>query len=349
LGFKDYIDFYEYLKTLNSQRRLKENRALKTNSRKQENERKNIESWTQQIREYEKRLKDIDTNGNVKQNQKMIEMIEEIKERQSKNFEEIPMQQLKGYFKDYSKLSSHYDSLRSELLDEKTLQFLQLGLELIDKEDNCPFCRKSKSNINEIKKDASARLSGAQKYLEVNKALSKAYEELLSSLESFVAGFNGNKLLIEDDLSKLSKISGMENLTKTENRIISHPYFNEIQEVLEEIKELENLSSYDEFARSKLLNFINKKSDFFFNNKLVIDIMEFKHERNRVISQVLSELEKKFGGASVRDSKESINLETRRLTEKIKEAENNIKELEIEAGPLKKDVDTVNLIKTYGA
>jgi hypothetical protein len=338
LGFKDYIDFYEYLNTLNSKPRKKETLAVNKNKKKQDQERKNIKFWEEEIKNKEIQLKGMSVNGIQERNQKMIE---EIRERKSRTFEEISNREVLGKFQNYSQLFSRYDSLRSELQDEKVMQFLQLGLELIDKEGDCPFCRKSKSKIDEIKADANARISGFQKFMEVNKALSEAYQELFSDLDGFVSRLNENRVLIDDDLSKLSKIPGMEDLTEIENRITSHPYFNEVQDVSEELTEFENLSSYEESARKKLLHFVNKRSDFFFKNSLVTEIMELSPRRSRIIGETLSGLEKKFGVTAGIEDKESIKVEISKLKAKIKEAEKNLKELKVEEGPLKRDEEIV--------
>lgn len=343
LGFKDYVDFNEYLDALNRKKSIREIKGHKDNLESQEEKRTEIESWKKEIHNLEKQLVDISSSDTEEIYNTMVETI---KRRQSEVFDEIPMGKLAEKFRSLSELFSDYNSIESEMLDEEKIQFLQLGLQLIDKEKDCPFCKNSNSKIEKMKSDVETRLSGAEKYLSINKALSETYEGLLLDLNGFVLILAKYKRIIEDDLREFSTISGLDDLSKTGREVLGDTKFEDLNELRQEIEDFENKSSFDNLARENLIRFLNERSDFFFNNSLVTHLMDFKAERDRKIEQTLLDLKKEYGVQDGKTDKAVIDFRISELKRKVETTKKSIDDLKANEDTLREEVEAYELIKS---
>lgn len=343
LGFKEYIDFVEYLSILKSKKRKAEIDRLQSNQDGQENARKNKTKCEEKLKKLRNRLKGKTPATDSDQSRKDIE---DIKERQSEEVEEILTEKLEKQYKEFGKSWREYNSMRSKDLEKEEIKFLELGLKLLEKEQNCPFCRQSKFNIITIKNNVTKKLEGVKKISELDQVLNKAYDDILNNLKSLVSGLEKFQALIEDDLQVLLTISEMADITIEEKGLKDNSNFAELLDLRNEIKQLKQEFTFDNQERKNLYQFLNKRAGLLFNNPLIKELNAFKKKREKRLAEVISQLQKKDGGLTSAGNEDDIKFEIKTNEEKIEGYEKEIKKLKLQEPDLKKARDALEIIKS---
>lgn len=180
LGLSELIKLKDFLDRLATVQRVVEGRKINDNRR--------IHG--------ELKDKNVEIDRLIEEKQKALTGIVEIKSATPESdYKDMPLADIEVMFtisKDYvSEYVSSYQLLQklvdaSKMKDE--LSFLSIGLQLIDKADNCPFCDASSLPTSEIKQRVQERITGAKNYSQQNDIVAVCFEDVIiwiQELESF--------------------------------------------------------------------------------------------------------------------------------------------------------------------
>lgn len=342
LGFKDYVEFFEYLSVLDKRGRVKEDKDFRRNEDAIHMHSTNVEEWRRELINLKNQLDESKIEYLLEQNQKYLETLEV---RRDEIIEGIQIDDLIKEWNEFVSLYTKYQSIQSDILDKEERQFLKMGLNLISKERDCPFCNYSKLEVEAIMSDVKSRLGRADKIAEIDTALTESYDRILSFLNSFISTIARYERVLSTDIVELSGMSLLDELIRSEKKLLNNPVFSDLDEIRGELNQFKDLSPFDALAKEQLHNFLIERGFFFFENSLVDEIGKFRIVREKKINEEIAKLKKESGDLGNGGETTDRRFRKKELENKIKDSKMEISDLERKRIALRKGVEAVQKIK----
>lgn len=335
LGLTELLTFEKNLKAFVLYRRATENRQINNLNKSIDTQKKIIENNEKAIIEKSKYLAELEENQKeipVEQNVKeVLELLSQIKQV---NFTIVwDKAQLNTSIKDFQQAYSEYVSKEIKTGGINELQFLNLGLELLNNHTNCPFCEDSKKSPNEISTTVRSRIKrihllneSLQKLTQTSARTfdylrnlhqqlslfrSRLYSELknirektefneLSQLENTILNELSERLSI-DFFTEIGNIDDNPNFLKNKNKYLFNLLETQDDDIQRRISELIKISSIFNDQRSELIRKIEQQAaNKTQSNTIVERIIIVKKEIKDLETQILT-------------SKSNIEKETKQI------------------------------------
>jgi hypothetical protein len=333
LGLKSYLDFLKIINLLVNYNRIKESRNLNTLNKEIETLIANIKSWEEEI---ERRIKAEEkiSSDSPKKNTSDNAIEEQLKFIQAlsyKDFTSHDVEQVKKYYLNFISSYKELKEVAIEKKEEETLEFLELGLNILKHADDCPLCDNSSKTVPEIINHVNSKIHTVKLYAERRKILSDAYYDYNLSIFNFFQNLTAVKSNSEqENNSQLVKIPEALPLIEINNRFIALANSN-----LEYYIKLYSLPNNFSLSEAEILFNNLTDNQFFFNNSLADFTSESDNllgERKEIIEKSIEIINKKVS-IPINDNARQlamIDQEIIQFKNQKSNAENRLREAQIE-------------------
>jgi len=349
IGLEDLLEFNKHLKAFVLYRRYKESKGINASKKNIETQKQIVETNNKAIAERKVKLEQLKKNQKANPEENAIKGLIETLGQLKQNHFSLPslnnrIKESKTLFENaYTDFVSK--QVKSAGLDE--LQFLNLGKELLNKHENCPFCKNSKSHKDEIKSSVNLRIERIKSLNEAAQKVQKAQGDIVDLITHFYSHLNSLKNAITREMGALKDKAELSEINQKESiflgylsNLLANDFFSDISNFEENPNYLKGKSKYvaDLLKRhSEFLNSISeiesKTTDFFEkrNGELqkIDDLIKSKTQTKSVTEQII-ELNKEVTDfeAQIRTANQVITTEQKNVEEleKIQSLFNEIKE-----------------------
>ncbi|MBX2960741.1 MAG: hypothetical protein KF732_12390 [Flavobacteriales bacterium] len=351
IGLKGLLEFNKHLKAFIPYGRRKETSGINSAAKTIETQEKLIETTTKSISEKKGQIDGLEKNQktNPEENdiKKTFELLSKVRQTNvSFSFEYI---RIENSINEFKTAYNNFISKQIKSIGLNELQFLNLGLELLDKNEDCPFCENSKLNSSELKDQTNKRIEKIKELNSATQALNSTFKDLIEVLPYFVNQINNLKGTINRELSEIEENVEFNALSQTEvsfaerlSEILAKDLFVEINQLDSNANYLSNKNQYlfqllenNKITISTLPeslkeinDFITKRSDILFS----IDetIRAKTQSQGKSITEQIIELKKEISDfeSQINQAKQIIQSEKKKKEEFEKERDlfNEIKE-----------------------
>ncbi|MGD2086039.1 MAG: AAA family ATPase [Candidatus Aminicenantes bacterium] len=323
LGFREYVEFWEYLVLLEKMipKRMKEvNNFVSNHDRFCElwNE---IDELKKKIEKSEDKQQQLDKESrSLKRRKKLLDIIIELHEN---TIFSSDIQKIKEIINSYIKQYKEYDSIQISNKDEELRHFLEQGLEFLKKEKECPFCKNSKLRTKDIKKNVEARLTDVKDVLEKDSTLSKIFKNTLEVLDSFLNSLYNSEDIIKKLIEKFKTIPQMNDYSNNVKKLKHNINFDFFRK---QIELLQKESPLADPARKKLYDLLIDKKNGYLKNTLSSCIDGFK-TLGESLNKTIENLSEQINKSSVLKALGEVEFEISSLKKNLAKAEKELKEL----------------------
>lgn len=291
VGLSEYLEIEKHLYLFTSYGRLIEsnsvnklNKEINTAKATVENNQKAILEKQQQVKRIQEDSSTPTSNNDTKI---LVDLVAQLKRKSFQYSFDYPgfkteLDKFKQLYAQYSTLS-----VKSESLQE--IQFLEMGMSLLEKHDNCPFCNNSKSTKGEIEQYVKAKIEEIKNLNELSKKLNSStnniteyFKQLYSSLISIRAKNNEELKQIQDKTDFNDLVRMATSLDGIIGNSLSNDFSGDIADIESNSKFLKDkigfiefiLSRNEEFISQDLLNYINSISRYDGKRNEILDKFE---------------------------------------------------------------------------
>jgi len=307
IGLEDLLEFNKHLKAFVLYKRYKESKGINTAKKSIETQKQIVETNTKAIAERKTKL--VQLKGNQKANPEenairgLIETLGQLKQ----NHLSLPtlgnrIKESKTLFENaYTDFVSN--QVKSAGLNE--LQFLNLGQELLNKHENCPFCENSKSHKDEIRASVTQRIENIKRQNKAAQKVQKTQEDLADVITHFHSQLNSMKNTVTREMRVLEDKAELTELNQKESaflgylsNLLAEDFFTDISNLEENPNYLKDKNKYAADLIKRHFEFLNsiseiesKATDFFAerNNELqkIDDHIKRKTQTKSIIEQII--------------------------------------------------------------
>ncbi|TAL69828.1 MAG: hypothetical protein EPN82_04185 [Bacteroidetes bacterium] len=336
LGLTELLEFEKDLKLFSTYKRQVENRSRKALNDENKILYNNTHDCQRDIGVKENQLLILKNNKDellkekdIKDTIELFQQIKQIKYSFIFNFD-ILIDQIFNYTEAYKE----FISIKIKEGDLKVLQFLNMGLEIINEMEKCPFCENSNDNKENIINNVIYRI---EKIKSINKILQKLhnnYEDVFKTLSELIFQINSILKEISNELTKIEGKTLYNNLLNIDIKLktflsdrLGKLFFMEL-----------NRLDYNSNFLNNNMTYIH---EFFLNNNEYIEgslqdditILEnYLNTRQEIIKEIENLLTTKSEGMTITEKIIVLNKE---LTDLNKQIENNSKTIQINSERIK--------------
>lgn len=335
LGLSDFLNFNRLINEFIYWDRRKEKLSISKFTKEKQSNDNDIKIWNDEINKRKLKLIEFDKNSKV-QVKTVYTGISELFEKTKNNniVLNIDISEYTDAIKNFDSKYLELSGFNISVNEQKEFEFLILGLELLENQDNCPFCLNSKSETHSIKDGVNQRIERINKYNEIRKATIESYDRLVSKT-------NDLNVLFAKIIDSLKKEN--EGINVIPDLINIHSINKDIIQRISELLEtnfLRVISNYPAFSinNSKIVyeTEVKHTNDFVITLKGLIEAYKaYKLTRNIEINKSDKSIKEKIGDKTI--------LEQRTiLTKEIVDFENKIKSITIRNDSIDKELFEFN-------
>ncbi len=335
IGLTELLNLNRNLLSFIQYRRDKERRNNSALEKESKTLSESILNWEKNNLEKKKAIEDLEKQrGNPKDDEKIKQVAQVLSQLKQKVYSiDFDTEKFSTLLSEFSEIYARYNSTSVQQKGQNEYEFLQFGLELIDKYNNCPFCNSSNKVPTELKNYVNKRIGEIKEVGEVKQKLAAKSNEILNTVSNLLSQIDRIEIGINSEIDTIKEFNEFAELSQGElqylsytSKYLANDFFNGAKQLgggLSEsqddkfirIKRFEETNT--EFIRKELKVLIGKIGQFVEFRLSKLNDAEKKLAEN---SQHLSLIEKiSFA------KKEMIDIETQ-----IKTAKTRIKAIETE-------------------
>lgn len=349
LGLKEFMDIQTRLREVSSYRRLTEKNSVKKLEKERDKANHDIINAKAEIQSKEINLQELNDKSEkdtATASKTISERINRLNEFLNKPFYyNIDKSNYLGSLAEFQ--SIYRESLSISRNERKTteLDFLDAGLDLLHKFDNCPFCQSSKKSLEEIQDEVQIRLNKLKDSQKFDEKLRKAFFECAESIVSFFQSSTNIYNLINEERNHLIGFSELSSLSSIEEDLymILSPFIQDMD--LSEKLRLLNSKSFPSDEDYK--NLFNTLNDTFDEKKaeIIEKIHHFINSRKEIIEATIDLISKDSTAASIVNQVAVLEEDIKRLKLAIKEKMELAKSLDADIEKAVEDASLVTRVK----
>ncbi|SIS86045.1 hypothetical protein SAMN05421766_104441 [Zobellia uliginosa] len=349
IGLEDLLEFNKRLKAFVLYRRYKESKGINASKKNIETQKQIVETNNKAIAERKVKLEQLKKNQKANPEENAIKGLIETLGQLKQNRFSLPSlnNRIKESKTQFENAYTDFVSKQVKSAGLNELQFLNLGKELLNKYENCPFCENSKSQKDEIKSSVNLRIERIKSLNEAAQKVQKAQGDIVELITHFYSQLNSLKNAITREMGALKDKAELSELNQKESiflgylsNLLANDFFTDISNFEENPNYLKDKSKYVAGLLKRHSEFLNsiseiesKTTDFFEerNGELqkIDDLIKSKTQTKSVTEQII-ELNKEVTDfeAQVRTANQVITTEQKNVEEleKIQSLFNEIKE-----------------------
>ncbi|MBK7106661.1 MAG: hypothetical protein IPH62_15410 [Ignavibacteriae bacterium] len=328
IGLEDLLEFSKNLKSFILYRRATESRGINKASENINIQQKLIDTTQKALTESKKKLFDLENEQKVKPEEehfkKLVEIINRIKNNSFTLIFSHP--QLLSTLHNFKNEYNNFISRQFNSINVNELHFLNMGLELITKFDNCPFCLDSKLQKNEIEENATERKNKIEGLNQVIKNLNSELNDLVDKLQNIYSQFLKLDNNIRKEISEISDCVEFNNLVQIEMNFSKYIANLLSADIFVEISKLDNNPQYLKNRTGYVYKLVND-SDKFISElaKIESELTQLTNNRNSEVNFVDSNLQNKTQIKSITEQIIETKKEIRDYESHINEANRVVK------------------------
>jgi hypothetical protein len=288
IGLESLLEFNKHLKTFVPYSRRKETTGINTANKNIENQNKFIETNNKAISERKTTLEQLqkDQKANPEENnlKLLIETLGKVRQNDLRSsFSYIRFEEVKQAFE-----SAYNDFITKQVKNSglSELQFLNLGLELLEKHEDCPFCENSQLSKQEIEGNSSQRIEKIKKLNEATQILNNSLNDLVDAFHNLLVELKNIKGTIIRELFELQEKVEFNNLFQKENAFLTSISNELADDFLVEISNLDENPNYLKDRNKYVFELLNNHTGF------IKSLSEFEKMINRFFDERNFEIQK---------------------------------------------------------
>jgi hypothetical protein len=329
MGLSEYLEIEKSLYQFITYRRLIESNNVTKLNKEIDAAKKTVENNQTVILEKQKQVTGLQENSNASISNDsvkiLIDLVEQLKRKSFQysfdfsNFK-IAVDNFKQYYTQYST-----SNVKPEGLQE--IQFLEMGVSILETHDNCPFCNNSKSSKDEINEYVQRKIEEIKNLNELSKRLNTSsnniteyFKQLYSGLISIRAKNNEELKQIQDKI----EFNDLSRIARVLDGIIGNSTSNDFSG---DINDLENNSRFLKNKIEFIASLLYRNEDFIKKDLLEYtnSISGYEEKRKELLSNIETELKAKITTTSVEGQMAILKNEIENLTKQNIQFNNEIK------------------------
>jgi len=350
LGLNEHLEFEKQLKKFIFYSRQTESRRISGLHKNISSQKEVVSSRNEAIRQKKAELEKLKETQTIipdeKNIQEQITLIGKIKQT---NF---------AFTFDYSLLLTQVNSFKQSYREysarktksgvQNEIQFLNIGLELLNEFNHCPFCESSTKTSEVIKKDVTARIESInsmnRSLQELNKSLNDVSESLFN-LNNQIGLVRGR---VTNELSLIQDKPEFNELTQSENRFLVYISKFIGEELLAELSKLNDNPSFQKDKSGYLYELLSSQDEYLQTSlsEFLKNISQFPTKRQEQIQAIDKLIAERATGKSAAEQKAILENDIRNFEQQIKDAEKIIFESEKEALKFQEQQQLFDTIKS---
>jgi hypothetical protein len=345
LGLTDFLNFNRLINEFVYWDRRKEKLAISKFSKERLSNENDIKTWNEEVKKRKGKLLELKMDTKASINTEYIgalELVEKVKSNLlTLNFDsQIFIDTINEYRNNYLEFSSFDISA----LEQKKFEFLVMGLDLLEKSDNCPFCENSKSDKVEIKNEVHNRIDKIQQYNKIRQKTILSYDNLIAKTNELTI----NLVRVMDSLKReneeIKTFPDLVNIHSSNKEIIQK--FSIFLET-NLIKQILNHPNFTLDNSRSILGLLDKSDKDFISalKEILVSFNAYEKSRKQEIEKTSKAIKDKTGNKSVVEQKAILNKEILDFESKIKSISTRNESINEELIDLTERFDLLNEIK----
>lgn len=338
IGLEDLLEFNKQVKAFVLYRRYKESRAINTAKDSIKTQKQIVKTNNKAIAERRNKLEQLKEDQKANPEEKAIkELIEDLAQLRENDLS-LPKigNRIKESNEQFENAYSEFVSKQVKSAGLSELQFLNLGQELLNNHENCPFCENSKSHKDEIRRSVSQRIKNIQSLNALAQKVQKAQDDFVDVISLFHSQLNSLRNAITREMNVLNNKAELTELNQKESAFLSYlsnllaeDFFTDISKLEENPNYLKNKYKYIAHLAKNHSEFLNSIPNI---ESRLSDFFEVRNnELRRIDSLIKSKTQTKSTTEQIIEINKEINdfeaqIETAHQI--IAKAQKNVEELE---------------------
>lgn len=329
VGLSEYLEIEKNLYQFTSYRRLIESNNVNKLNKEIDLAKATIENNNKSILEKHEQEKSLRENSTIQTNNNetkvLIDLVEQLKRVSLRYSFDYPnfkneTQNFRNQYAQYSTLSIKSGSLQE-------IQFLEIGMSLLEKHDNCPFCNNSKSSKEEINLHVNQKIEEIKNLNDLSKKLNSSsnniieyFKQLQSSLISLRAKNNEELKQTKNktEFNDLSRIATV--LDGIIGNSMSNDFYGDILDI----------ETNSNFLKDKIgfIDFILSRNEDFITNDLLEytnSISRYEVKRQEILNKIYIALKAKITTTTTEGQIAILKNEIESLTKQNTQLNNEVK------------------------
>lgn len=349
VGLSEYLEIEKNLYQFTSYGRLIESNNVSKLNKEINAAKATIENNNKSIIEKQAQEKILQENSGTQTNNNetklLIDLVEQLKRvpfRYSfeySNFKNETENFINQYAK-HSTLSTKSGSLQD-------IQFLEMGIALLEKHDNCPFCNNSKSSKDEINLYVTQKIEEIKSINDVIKKLNSSSNNIVEYFKQLQSGIISLRAKNNDELKKIetkTEFNDLSRLATALDGVIGNSMSNDFY------GDILDIESNSNFLKDKIgyINFLLSRNEDFIIKDLMeytTSISRYDGKRQELLSKIEVALKEKITTTSTEGQLAILKNEIETLTRQNSQLNNEVKSKEPELLKAISALDIYNKVK----
>jgi len=318
LGLSDFLNFNRLINEFIYWDRRKEKLSISKFTKEKQSNENDIKIWNDEINKRKLKLVELEKNSKTQLKTDYTGSFELFEKTKNNNIDlNIDISEFSEAIKEFDSRYLELNGFNISVTEQKEFEFLILGLELLENQDNCPFCLNSKSETGSIKEGVNQRIEKIKKYNEIRKATIESYDKLVSQINDLNLFYAKLSDSLKRENEEIKVFPDLINIHSINKDIIQ-----EIAKLIETnfLKVISNNPAFS-INNSKIVyeTVVKHTNDFIIALEGLIEAYKaYKQIRITEINKSDKSIKEKFGDKTILEQKAILSKEIVDFENKIK-------------------------------
>jgi hypothetical protein len=318
VGLSEYLEIEKYLYQYTSYNRLIEKNNVSKLDKEINAAKKSIESNEKAILEKQEQVKSLQENSNAPSNNGSTRLLIDLNEQlKRKSFQySFDYENFKNEVSNFKLLYAQYSTLTIKSGSLQEIQFLEMGMALLEKHDNCPFCNDSKLSKNEIAEYVKNKVDEIKNLNELSKKLNTSSNNIIEYFKQLKTGLISIRTKNSEELKQIqgkTEFNDLSRIATALDGIIGNSFSNDFS------GDILDIESNSNFLKDKIgyIDFVLSRNQDFINDDLqknTSSISRYEVKRKEILSKIESDLNAKLTTTSAEGQIAILKNDIEKLT-----------------------------------
>ncbi len=294
VGLSEYIEIEKHLYLFTSYNRQIESNNVNKLNKEIDTAKKTIESNQKAILEKQEQERSLQENSNNSASNSTTKFLIDLNEQlKRKPFQySFDYDSFKTEVGNFKQLYAQYSTLSIKSGSLQEIQFLEMGIALVEKHDNCPFCNNSKSSKEEIKEYVKSKIDEINNLNELSKKLNTSSNYITEYFKQLNSGLISIRAKNNEELKQIQGKTEFNDLSRIATSLdgiignsMSNDFSGDILDIESNSKFLKDKIGFIDFVLSRNQDFINDDLQ-----KATSTISRYEGKRMEILRKIESAL-----------------------------------------------------------
>lgn len=350
LGLTDLLEFEKNVKAFTLYRRQTESRNISSLRKSNGNQQLLITNNERSISEKKQKLEALKQqqtdSPDDKKTKELIELLNQIKENPFQST--FNTEQFKRSIEQFNLAYINLISKEIKNVGLNEIQFLNIGLELLKENNDCPFCNNSNILKEEISNSVNQRISKIKELNEVTQTLNKSINDVTDNIENLKNQIDLLKNKVSREINFVKEKTEFNELFLLDNNLSTEIRTFQSKEFLLELAKLDENPNYLKDKNRFLFELFKSNSNFSSTDfSQFVDLFnQYISTRKEVIRKIELEISKNTQPQSLTEHIFGLNKEITDLERQTTEAKANIERDAKKINEIQEQVNLFDEVKT---